>query len=823
MLAVYCIGIVFRDRLKWILWAVLFSYVMLAVCILCKKGGKIQEIWRERGCLLILPLLLLLGAALGSLQAKDNPLDAVLMEKTRAVAEGRIGSITETKSGYRLELSHIQMKLRNEMKNEIYSKGRLLVYCESVTGLQIGNVIRVEGEAVPFAEPENAGQFDERTYYRAQRIACKMQAEKIVVLQNSVDNIREWCRKIRSRMDAVYEEILPAKHAGIVSAILLGDKAELDADTKALYQKNGIAHILAISGLHVSLLGAGLFAIIRKVGSPLLPAAGVTILVLVFYGCLTEFGISTQRAVGMLILAMLAKVLGKSYDSRSACALCGLFILLVNPLQLHQAGFQLSFATALGISYFGQEMEQMKLKNGKRLSEKLMISFLSGFTTQLVTVPIILNWFYEIPVYSVFLNVPVVGLLSAMVFLCILAGFAGLFSYGLGRFFVGGVYLILELYEVLCKLVDRLPFPIWLYGKPGVWGMAGYFSVLLLFFVTAKQIGKRYRHHFRQASYRRRAFLLLGLLPLVFLLSPLEKEAGNEKDIVCVVDFLSVGQGDGAVVRTAAGNTYLVDGGSSSVKSLGEYRLKPWMKYQGISCLEAVFLSHPDSDHTTGVVELLERANSPNDWYRGEIQIKHLILPAAYRTEESAISEEEKGSFRGFDKVIQLASEKGIPVRWLETGDKIIEESAVFTCLHPGEEYPIYDTNDASMVLLLESGEAEILFTGDVGFSGEQKVLQTLRKKRAEQKGSKTVILKVAHHGSNTSTSAKFLEVLQPDIAIISCGKDNRFGHPHKETLERLQTAGSKIVSTPESGTVSVNMGNEVVVLGYKIEYDGKR
>ncbi len=807
VLAAYCIGIVFRDRLGWILWTVLFSCAFL--------------LYVKKYFLAMLPLVVVAGAVLGRIQAADYPIDAVLTEKKTAVAEGRICSIAETKSGYRLELKRICIGLYD---TDTYTKGSLLVYCDSADGLKIGNRIRMEGKAVPFAVPENAGQFDERAYYRAERMCCKFNADEIAVLDTDMDMIREWCRTVRQRMDSIYEEILPQKHAGIVSAILLGDKAELDTDTKSLYQKNGIAHILAISGLHVSLLGMGLFAMIRKCGSPLIPAAAVTMLILVFYGCLTEFSVSTQRAVGMLVIAMFAKILGRSYDSRSACALCGLLILIVNPLQLYQAGFQLSFAAAFGISYFSRELERMKMNKGKRPLGKLAISFLSGFTTQLITAPIILNCFYELPVYAVFLNLPVIGLLSAMVFFSILAGFAGIFSYSLGKFLAGAVYVILEFYETLCRVAEKLPCPVWLYGKPQGWRMLGYCAVLAMFFVVAEKLGKRYRHHPKQARYRRWAFLVVCLLPLVFIKST--QVAGG-----CIVDFLSIGQGDCSVVRTGNGNTYLIDCGSSSIKSVGEYRLKPWLKYHGIARLEAVFLSHPDSDHTNGVLELLEKTNSPDDWYRGEIQIANLVLPAAYRDETkmcviemvSDAGEAAQNEEKGFDAIYRLARENGIPVLWFDTGDRVTEEGISFTCLHPDGEYPTYDTNDASMVLMLESQNTMALFTGDIGQAGETCVMQELErmteelcgeeaKQQKEERGTegrldeKTVILKVAHHGSKNSTSTEFLSLLQPDVSVISCGKNNRFGHPHESTLQRLQQSGSEIAVTMDKGTVTMHI-----------------
>lgn len=825
VLASYCIGIVLRDRLFLVLWAVLFCYLLFAV-FQC-KSKRFSKLLQSFGrTFIILPAVCLLGAFLGGLQAAEYPLDAVLFQKTAAVCEGNVRAITEMKSGYCLELSNIRLVLREDVAS-YYKKGKLLVYCDEITDIAIGNRLRVVGDAVPLSVPENDGQFDERAYYRAQRVCCKFYADRLDVLDDSIALFREGCRKIRARFTAIYEEILPQKHAGIIGAILLGEKAALDTDTKELYQRNGIAHILAISGLHVSLLGVSLFFLIRKAGSPLILAAGATVLMLLFYGFLTDFGISTQRAVGMLILAMLAKLLGRSYDSRSACALCALLILLVNPMQLFQTGFQLSFAASFGISYFSRELEAMRFHKGKRVRDRLLFALLSGLTPQLVTAPIILNSFYELPLYAVFLNLPVIGLLSWLVLLSIVSGFVGIFSVSLGRFFAGGVFVILELYERLCQWMEKLPAPIWLYGKPRSLSLLFYFGMILLFFVLAAWLGKRFRRHEKESRYRRGALLVLCLLPLAFLCTPGEDRSGGFfKEAELTVDFLSVGQGDCAVVRSKDGEAYLIDCGSLTVNDVGEYRLEPYLKYHGISKLEAVFLSHPDADHISGVMELLEQTNAPKDFYRGSIQIRNLVLPAAFLPPEEALTKEaltkeagekrastsfsEKDSKR-FDELIALANKKGIRVIPFEPGNQVLEESAhplTFSCLHPDREYSVKDSNDASMVLRMDYGKLSVLFVGDVGKKGERALIEAMDPLRDRQ-----VILKVAHHGSKNSSSLEFLEAVKPRVSVISCGANNRFGHPHQKTLEALQQVESYVCRTDTQGMISVEYASNEAVL----------
>ncbi len=228
--------------------------------------------------------------------------------------------------------------------------------------------------------------------------------------------------------------------------------------------------------------------------------------------------------------------------------------------------------------------------------------------------------------------------------------------------------------------------------------------------------------------------------------------------------------------------------------------------------METVFLSHPDSDHTNGVMELLEETNAPGDWYRGDIQIGNLVLPTAYREDTEAVvakagktaesQEDNQSEEKGFAAIYKRACEVGISVHWFDTGDKVTEEGVSFTCLHPYQDYPTYDTNDASMVLMLEGRDTVVFFTGDVGVTGEERVMQTLTGIAEEQK----VLLKVAHHGSKNSTSTEFLELVRPDVSVISCGRDNRFGHPHEETLQRLQQIGSRVFTTMDKGTVTMHI-----------------
>lgn len=810
VLAAYCIGILFRDRQGFVILPVAIFYGIV-IFLQTKKPFR-RFLADGNRCLLCLPAAFLLGALLAANQASAYPVDAVLQESRTAVAEGTVVSVQESGTGKRIILKDITLRLTGE-KNELlteknsmddsvtgqqdgitnesiikYHKGKLLVWADNCD-VAVGNRIQVSGNAAAFSIPENPGQFDERAYYRADWYCCKLFADYIQVVEPSIHPIREGCRKIRQQLREAYQSVLPEKHAGIVNAILLGERAGLSKDIKDLYRENGISHILSISGLHISLLGMGLFSLLRRCKSPLIPAAAITVLVLLLYGCMTEFGVSTKRAIGMLILAMAAKLLGKSYDSRSACGFCALVILLISPMQLFQTGFQLSFAASFGISACSAELRRMRLDGEKGILQKLRYACLSGISVQLITLPLILYAFYEVPVYSFLINLLIVPLLSLLVGLSILTGITACISITLGSFFAGGSYYILELYEFLCRKASMLPSPVIVYGKPEIFQMILYYGIVFAFFSLAGYLARKSSGGGEIHRIRRRAALILLLLPIALFRFP---------DKSLHINFLSVGQGDCCVLRSESGNAYLVDCGSLDVSGVGTYRLQPFLKHEGIRELEAVLLSHADADHTNGVKELLiQQASNPNG---GGIKVKCLVLPAGSRHVDT-----------GFDEMIALAEQANIPIRLFSAGDYISDGELQLRCIFPNVGQITSDRNDSSMILHVKQDRFDCLLAADTAAAGEKAVLQSLG-----TNGKSDVdieVLKVAHHGSRNSSSQSFLYEIKPFISVISCGRGNRYGHPHEETLERLSDCGSNIYITAHHGAIRMKIKNDKILL----------
>ena len=258
------------------------------------------------------------------------------------------------------------------------------------------------------------------------------------------------------------------------------------------------------------------------------------------------------------------------------------------------------------------------------------------------------------------------------------------------------------------------------------------------------------------------------------------------------VTVLDVGQGDGIFLKSPGGMTCMIDGGSSDVKNVGQYRIEPYLLSKGVGTLDYVFISHGDSDHTNGIEEMISRQKIG-------VKMKTLVFP-----KESVWDESLK-------KLAIYAIENGVQVAVMEQGQEIEKQGMKILCLCPGSDYSGGTGNGASMVLSVSYREFDFLFTGDVEGIGEEKLCESIEKYCPEKAFE---ILKAAHHGSRNSSSETFLQKVRPKYTIISAGIENSYGHPHRETIERLEKTGSRILATANCGGIEIT-----VEFGGKIQY----
>lgn len=716
---------------------------------------------RQDGFLWFLPLLLLFGYLAMSSQLKEPAMSQVFEEETDCRLTGMIDQVVKKSWGLCLYVKNVTVYL---FEAEPYYCENVLINCSDNQTYHIGNEITVYGQIKKFSQPANPGQFNEKLYYQTQNIDYKVTVEEIRITNHKYSHFRELLSLIKQKLMNVYHSILPEKEAGTIIAMFLGEKYLLDEEVNKLYQQNGISHILSISGLHVSLLGLAFYKILKYLKVPFIPSNILAILFLYGYGMLTNFSVSTVRSIIMMALLLLSVILGKTYDMLSAISFSALIMLLDNPMQIFSVGFTLSYSAVLGMAVILPCLQ--KIYPAKNY-------FVSGLyvslSAQIATLPCILMNFYQLPIYGVIINLMILPLSSLLLISALIAGIAGCISIPLGVFCVGGTNYILRFYEWVCEIGAKVPGNLVTIGKPDQLRILLYLALVLFFIWHIRRFGKK---------------CIALLLPIAFFLLILP-----QRNVGLEITMLDVGQGEAIFMETANGTTYLIDGGSSDVKGVGKYRIQPFLLSNGVDEIDYAIVSHTDSDHISGLKELINL---------GEIKIHNLLLPYLMDAYMDA----------SYVELVSLAYRSGINVQYIRAGNALIDGKLRMTCLHPSLEFVPSSSNSYSMVLSVTYGDFDLLLTGDLEQDGENILM--------EKYPYDYDILQVAHHGSKYSTSEQFLRIAQPEIALISCGKNSRYGHPHEELLERLERIGAEVKITTISGAITIKTdGSKVEVCEY--------
>lgn len=618
-----------------------------------------------------------------------------------------------------------------------------------------GDKISCDVELKYYEEARNPGNFNSKLYYETMNIECCAWTDQITVTEK---NGNPWVRGIfyfKRRLLESYQKIGTKKDAGIYSSIVLGDKSMLDTGIKQIYQINGMAHILAISGLHVSILGMGFYRLLRKCCIPFLPCFLVSFLLIVSYGIMTGSSISTIRAIIMFLMGTFADVLGRTYDIISSLSFSAVILILIYPKIIYNSGFWLSFLAVAGIVAVKPALDYLMGTDGGKKKRFVMLrsAFTASLSVNIATLPVLLISYYEIPLYSVFLNMLVLPLMTFLMPGAVGGGIIGMVSVPAGAFCAGMAHYILFFYEWICKIFIKLPFSVLIIGKPSSGAVFFYYLFIAAMVVLVKKS-------------RKTGIFAVCMAVFILILRP-------QPDFM--IRMLDVGQGDGIHV-SSSGINMLVDGGSTSVKKVGEYRIIPYLKSQAVRQIDYMVMTHADADHVNGLLEIME-----ND----QINIRYLIMPGIGIKTES------------YEKLEQKALQNGITIRYINAGMEFECGDINVKCLHPVKDYSYASENDYSTVLLLSYEDVDLLLTGDIEDKGENSMMDACDLPDID-------ILKTAHHGSRYSTDEDFLQITRPEIALISCGKDNSYGHPHEELLERLEKAGVKIYVTAWTGAVTI-------------------
>lgn len=652
--------------------------------------------------------------------------------------------------------NQIWQSVKGRVKTTSYGKKERYSYSDEL--ILEGYLSQPEG-------PRNPGGFDYKEYLARQRIYAllKIKEENLIKLIEKKGNpIVKFTFGIKERLRKLIKLNLPPMESSLLSAIVLGDREDLPEELEDSFIKTGTVHILAISGLHVGIVTFIFLSLFKVLRIHRKLRYILVISLLIIYALLTGMRPPVVRATIMATVLLFGLLIERDVDIYNSLGLAALIILMGNPLQLFDAGFQLSFLCVISIFYFTPKMVSV-IKDKDWLTKYTKYFFVS-LSAWLGIIPVVAYHFNIISPITVIANLVVIPFLSLIVALGFTFILGGLLSLIFAKVFGAAVSFALSGLIHFTSIISKLPFSYSYLPTPTYLYIIFYYLLLLVIF-NYKRLG---------LSLRRLSILLL--ITLNFLIWKGALRQPNDK---LKVSFFDAGYGDAAFVEFPKSGNMLIDAGEGQDADKGRWVIMPFLRSQGINTIDAIVLSHPDEDHVGGLYTIIKNFKA------------RYIFDNGMATRSLA-----------YANYLKAIKEENVSRQLLKEGDEITGYNALAYILHPPTELlknTRSDTNNNSLVLKIIYKDIGILFCGDI----EEEAM-----KRLIPYGSilNSNIIKVPHHGADAQEEGEFFfKEVNPKIAIISVAKDNRFNAPSPKTLKLLEGLGAKVYQTEDYGAISVS------------------
>ncbi|MFX3624461.1 MAG: DNA internalization-related competence protein ComEC/Rec2 [Ectobacillus sp.] len=645
--------------------------------------------------------------------------------------------------------------------------------------LEIGTVCSFRGNMKPAPAPRNTGSFDYKQYLHRQHIHFLFFASSFSSCYKKQPSFFDWLLSLRQSSIQYVQKNFPSETVGFMNALIYGDRQDLSGEVEEQYQQLGVIHLLAISGSHISLLVAICYYVLLRLGFTRQTATAFLLIIVPLYMFLAGASPSVVRASIMALCILWYFFVSVPISGFDALSITAILMLIWNPYSLYDIGFEFSFVSTAALVLSARTIIA---QDKGWLRSAVNVAVLS----QLASLPITVHYFGQFSPYSLILNLIYVPYLSFLIFPLCLASLILSFVFPPFATLISALLaFLIHISNELLLWCEQLPFRQLTFGQPPLWLTVLYSLVIIaLLLAWEGKVWKRYRLHLLAA---------LLLLAVVHYIAPYVNPYGK-------VTFVDVGQGDCIVVQLPYTKAvYVIDTGGIVQWQREEWRSRkneynvgkdvvlPYLRHNGIKKIDKLILTHGDQDHAGAALEILEG-----------IAVSEVILGKKKRYDKQE------------QEIIQIALEKAT-VRIVAAGETWKKGGASFTVLSPfGDEEK---DNNQSIVLYAELGGLTWLFTGDLEEEGEKKLMQEYPNLRAD-------VLKVGHHGSRSSTSEEFIRVLAPQIAVISAGVRNRYGHPHREVLERLRAHKAKVWRTDEDGAILYHFRDKRGTFYKQLTYD---
>ena len=800
-------------------------YLKISIAFLCMIYGIIiilTLIWIRKKIVLIFIFIILISSVYVKLldqKYEEKYTDIPDTITARAIV---ISEPIEEEYKYKCNIEILEIN-----KNSNYKGIKLIININKNKvedkKLRFGDEIELEGEYIEPNEARNYKGFDYKAYLKSKGIYGTIKvASYEICAREQTNKMSKLINKIQNNMKRNINTILNKEESALCIGILIGDREAISEETETNFKNSNLTHMLAVSGSHITYIINGLALMLSKTGKR--TSKIVTICILVFFMALTGFTASVIRACIMGILVLIASLIKRKSDTINNLGISSIIILVANPYSINDVGFLLSYGGTIGIVLFGDRINNFFTKKIKKMVFKTMettseesnitskeeksiskkainkimqyaiTSFSITISANLVIIPIMAYnfstfsftfWISNILAGPIMEIVTVLGFILYFISLVYMpiAGFMGQF-----------LNILLDILLKIAEFSSQIPGASIYIKTPYLWECAFYYVLLGIIFnykivkrkmtVIFNFFKKKIASLNRTISFFRICIVLI-IIPIIFL---------QIREVPLKIYFVDVGQGDCTLIQTPSNKTILIDGGGSEFGNfdVGESTLLPYLLDRRIKKIDYILISHFDSDHIGGLFAIIEN-----------LKVGNIIISKQGEKTEN------------LKKFANLLNSKKTNLLMVKKGDLLrIDKNTYFEILFPEDELIEENIlNNNSIVANFHYKDFSMLFTGDIEQIAEKRLCDLYK----DTNKLKATVLKVAHHGSKTSSTEEFLELVKPKIALIGVGENNSFGHPNDIVINRLKNYTNFIFRTDEYGEIVIEKNNKSCVIDNKI------
>ncbi len=603
-----------------------------------------------------------------------------------------------------------------------------------------------------FSSPKksNSHSFDYELYLYTKNISASFSLPtEYITLSHSDSSLSDKLSLFSQLLSDKIRTVIGGEEGEVAAAITLGDKSGFSDRLSNSFSKSGISHIVAVSGMHLSILIGFFFFLAARSRLHYKIRNVFGILLVIFYMAVTGFSPSVTRAGIMTICMLLAAILDRKEDIATSFFLSAAVILMLNPYTIFSASFLLSYAALAGILIFSKSIRG-KLEFLPQIIPGFVKDIVAAsFSASILTYPVLAYMFNSVSLLSVFTNVLVVPLVNIIFITVLLSAGVGFMSAPMGSILAFIPKSLIKTVILCSDTVASVPYCCINVKTPSLLSLICFAVLVTLFYLvlSGKKPGK---------TGTIALLLVICIISTSFILSSLFTS----------VTFFDMGQGDCALIKTHGGRSYLIDTGPDGDDTVSA------LKSVGLNKIDIIFISHSDKDHSGALADVLST-----------FPTKKVVLP--------------RYDINGDDmtRIIDISVNSGVDVEFADGYCGYNLPGAAADVIWPSRTIMSDDSNSGSLVLRFDIKGNHFLFTGDIDSSAENDIIKTTEILDCD-------VLKVSHHGSSDASTDGFLKKVSADYSVISTGKDNAYGHPHDETLKRLEDSGSKILRTDECGDI---------------------